>query len=148
MVEKATTLEEKPMTERGKRAPGRASKIAATGIGVAAMAGLVTQMEVGAASQAKPVKPPVAPPSVEQEKTQHLSIMRQATELARLQPIVLTPHVVVHTVTVQGGSYSGGYAATGYSSGSGGYVAGAGAAAAAPAPAAAAPVASTGGSHP
>jgi hypothetical protein len=108
------------------------------GIGIAAMLGLVANMEVadGRTQSANPA-PSSAPVSQRTPKGAHQSAARGPGRVAAAKPsrpIVLTPHAVVHTVSApatggSGGSYSGG---SGY--------------AAAPAPAAA-PVASTSGSH-
>jgi hypothetical protein len=128
-----------------KRARGvTAGRVVAAGAGIAAMVGLVAQMQVAGASTAgvAPQAPVPAGPNpstalLRWEQGVHqgpaTDPQRYAAVDAR-KPIVLTPHTIVNTVG--GGSSSGGY--------SGGY------AASAPsysAPAAA-PVASSGGSAP
>jgi hypothetical protein len=115
-------------------------RIAAAGVGIAAMMGLVANMEV-ADGNAKAVTPAKASATSAQRAAKGV---REGTTAAPgrvaaakvRRPIVLTPHAVVNTVSApssggsSGGSYSGG--GSGYS---------------APAPApAAAPVASSGGS--
>jgi hypothetical protein len=117
----------------GKRRSAAGGRIVAAGVGIAAMLGLVANMEVADGS-AKAVTPVKASPTSDQRAAKGV---RQGTTAAPgrvaaaqvKRPIVLTPHAVVHTVTApsSGGSSGGGYA---YS---------------APA-AAAAPVASSGGS--
>jgi hypothetical protein len=118
-----------PARRRHSFAGGR---VAAAGVGIAAMLGLVANMEVadGNAKAASPAKSPA--PAVQRAAKS----VRQGTTGAPARvaaakvkgPIVLTPHAVVHTVSApSSGGYSGG---SGYS---------------APA-AAAAPVASSGGS--
>ena len=108
------------------------------GIGIAAMLGLVANMEVadGRTQSANPASSS-ALASQRTAKGVHQGAAAGPGKVAAakvIRPIVLTPHAVVHTVSApatggSGGSYSGG---SGY--------------AAAPAPAAA-PVASTSGSH-
>ena len=131
----------------GTRPAARRSRIAAVGIGVAAMVGLVSTMEVsGSHAQATAGASATAGPSLALDAAYHRAMaLRRATAAALNRPIVLTPHTVVHAV---GGSSSGG---------SGGYVSSAGSgytttsssssASSAPAAPAAAPVASTSGSH-
>jgi hypothetical protein len=122
-----------------QRRPGAGGRIAVAGIGVAAMLGLVVNMDVngGRAKSADPASSP-ARVSLRTAKSAH---QRAAAGLGVVaaakanKPIVLTPHAVVHTV---GGASSSG--------GSGGSYAGSPGYAAAPAPAAA-PVASSSGSH-
>lgn len=137
-----TTPAPAPPLPAGKPRPSRTasrSRIAAVGIGVAAMVGLVSNMEV-AGSHAKSAGAP-APASGSRQALDiayHRALVNQKLAAARLnRPIVLTPHTVVHTVAApsSGGSGGGGYV----SSGGSGYAA---------APAAAAPVASTSGSTP
>ena len=122
-----------------ERRSGAGGKIAVAGFGIAALLGLVTNMEVteGRAKAAEPASSP-ALASLPTAKGAHQGARAApgVVALARVnQPIVLTPHAVVHTVGApssggSGGSYSGG---SGY-------------AAAAPAAPVAAPVASTSGS--
>ena len=120
----------------------RRSRIAAMGVGVAAMAGLVGNMEVAGshATTATTATPTPLPP---QPGAKAETAYRHKVALERLKavnlPIVLTPHAVVHTVAAP--------AAPSYAASSGGYSGGTAYAAAAPVRAAA-PVASTGGSHP
>ena len=115
-----------------RRHPAARSRIAATGIGVAAMLGLVSTMEVNAGWTHGTNK--VAAPTTSQHDD--AAAVRSAAARARLaaaaipRPIVLTPRAVVHTVNVRGATSSG-------------YSSGPASAAAAPA----APVASTGGSR-
>ena len=125
----------KPPQKRRGVAGGR---IAAAGIGIAAMLGLVANMEVAnGQTPAKPATDPGPLPSLNDlrgEKNLVLGpVMRQRriADASKARPIVLTPHAVVHTV---GGGSSGGSSPS-YSSGY-----------SAPA-AAAAPVASTSGSR-
>ena len=115
------------------------------GVGIAALLGLVTNMEVteGRAKSADPASSP-ALVSLRTAKGAHPRAVAAPGMVAVAKvnkPIVLTPHAVVHTV---GGASSGGYSGGGSSySGGSGY-------AAAPAPAAApaaAPVVSSSGSH-
>jgi len=125
-----------------RRHPVAGGRIAVAGIGIAAMLGLVANMEVadGRTQSANPA-PSSALVSERTAKGVHQGAAAGPGKVAAakvIRPIVLTPHAVVHTVGApatggSGGSYSGG---SGY--------------AAAPAPAAApaaAPVASSGGSH-
>ena len=125
-----------------RRRPGAAGRIAVAGVGIAALLGLVTNMEVteGRAKSADPASSP-ALVSLRTAKGAHAGPAPGLVKVAAVKasrPIVLTPHAVVHTV---GAPSSGG---GGSSSGGGGYYS-APAAAAAPAPAAA-PVVSSGGS--
>lgn len=119
----------RPAPRRHSVAGGR---IAAAGMGIAAMLGLVANMEI-ADGRAKAATP--TPPSA-QSSQRVAKGLRQGTAAPgkvaaakQSRPIVLTPHAVVHTVSApsSSGGSGGGYA---YS-------------AAAPA---AAPVASSGGS--
>jgi len=122
-----------------KRRSGAGGKITVAGVGIAALLGLVTNMEV-TEGRAKAVDPASSPAlaSLPTAKGAHQGARAApgVVALARVnKPIVLTPHAVVHTVGApssggSGGSYSGG---SGY-------------AAAAPAAPVAAPVASTSGS--
>jgi len=117
---KYTTLDEgardkatPPVRRRHSVARGR---IAAAGVGIAAMLGLVANMEVadGNAKAASPAKSPAL--SVQRAAKG----VRQGTpaapgEVAAAKvnhPIVLTPHAVVNTVSApsSGGSGGGGYA--------------------------------------
>jgi hypothetical protein len=124
-----------PARQRRGVAGGR---IAAAGIGIAAMVGLVTNMEVAngrtSAAPAKGTGPAPTLSGLHAGKSRHAGSSTRPWKTAQAsarRPIVLTPHAVVHTV----GGGSGGGSGGSYASGS--Y--------AAPAPAA--PVASTGGSH-
>ncbi len=121
---------------KGKRSALKA-RVAAVGIGTAAMAGLVANMEV-AGGQTPAAAAATSGPA---PHTAELAYQRLATlqKAKAARPIVLTPHVIVHTV--------GGGPAPAVSSGSG-YVSSGYVAAPAPAPRAAAPVASSGGSRP
>jgi translation initiation factor IF-2 len=122
-----------PAQTARKRHSVAGGRIAAAGVGIAAMMGLVANMEVadGNAQAASPTKLS----AVSAQRT--AKGVRQGTPTAPgevatakvSKPIILTPHAVVNTVSApsSGGSGGGGYA---YS---------------APAPAAA-PVASSGGS--
>ena len=140
----------------GERAPDKAAgrtrkghavaggRIAAAGVGIAAMLGLAANMQVaeGNAQAASTAK------SSAQSVQRVVKGVHQGTKAAPGQvasakvrrPIVLTPHAVVHTVSAPS---SGGYSGGSYSSGGSGSAYSAPAAAAAPA---AAPAASTGGS--
>jgi hypothetical protein len=140
----ATTAEAEvtiPMTDAArKKHPARRSRIAAMGVGVAAMAGLVGNMEVaGRAHAAATPSPSPTLPSFAQETAQrHAEAADRAVAVTVRYPIVLTPHAVVHTVQAPAP------AAPSYVGSSGGYSGGA----VYTAPRAAAPVASSGGSHP
>jgi hypothetical protein len=135
--EKTTPLGEgapDPGARRARRRhPVAGGRIAAAGIGIAAMLGLVANMEV--ANSRTPAADPARSPALSSQRT--AKDLRQGAAAAPgevaaakvRRPIVLTPHAVVHTVSAPAtGGYSGG---SGY---------------AAPAPAAA-PVASTSGSR-
>jgi hypothetical protein len=115
------------------RHPARRSRIVAVGIGVAAMAGLVSNMEVsGSRAQTKDPAGSGSGSSTRAELLSPRARSRVAATAPKRRAIVLTPHAVVHTVAAP---------ASGGSGGSGGYRY------AAPAPApAAAPVATTSGS--
>jgi len=117
------------MTEK-TRHPARRSRIAAFGIGIAAMAGLVGNMQV-ANGRAKATDP--APSSTGPAHRAAAAAERadaQSRSAAARRPIVLTPQAVVRSVAAPATGGSG-------SSGGSGY--------AAPTPAAA-PVATTSGS--
>jgi hypothetical protein len=134
-----------------RRHPARRSRIAAVGVGLAAMAGLVSNMELAGRSAAA-----AAVISPAEAARRHAEAYDRAVAAALRPPIALTPHVIVHTVTVHvaapvassGFTYAaaGGYSSVGSSSSGGASWQSSSAVAAAPAPAA--PVASTGGSHP
>jgi hypothetical protein len=126
-----------------RRHPARKSRIAAMGIGVAAMAGLAGHMEVAgrhatATATTASTPAPLAPTLLDKGETARRHTVADQRLAAVNMPIVLTPHVVVHTVAAP--------AAPSYAGSSGGYSGGT-TYAAAPARAAA-PAASTGGSHP
>lgn len=121
-----------------KRRGVAGGRIAAAGIGIAAMVGLVANMEVASSKAPAQPAPDTGPePQLGTLRWEQNAFHGPATQPRRIadagkvRPIVLTPHTVVNTV---GGSSSGG-SSGGYS---GGY--------SAPV-AAAAPVASSGGSH-
>jgi hypothetical protein len=120
-----------------QRHPARKSRIAAMGIGVAAMAGLVGNMELAGRSQAAATASATTASHTPElaAARRHAETLAGARAAALSRPIVLTPHVVVHSVAAPAAPSSGGYV----------YAA---APAAASAPVASAPVASTGGSHP
>ncbi len=119
--------------QKRPRHPARRSRIVAVGIGVAAMVGLVSNMEVsGSRAQAKDPAASTTKSSTRAKLGLPRSRSGKAVAVASRRPIVLTPHAVVHTVAAPAAGGSGG-------SGGSGYVA-----AAAPA---AAPAASTGGSR-
>lgn len=125
-----------------RRHPVAGGRIAVAGIGIAAMIGLVANMEVadGRTQSANPT-PPSGLVSQRTAKSAHQGAAVGPGKVAAAKasrPIVLTPHAVVHTVSAPASGGSGGGSGGSYSGGSG-Y-------AAAPAPAAA-PVASTSGSH-
>ena len=120
----------------GRRHSVTGGRIAAAGIGIAAMLGLVANMEV--ANGRSQAADPAPSPALATQRT--AKGVRQGSAAAPgevaaakvKRPIVLTPHAVVHTVSAP---------SSGGSSGGSGY-------AAAPAPAAAAaPVVSTSGSR-
>jgi hypothetical protein len=122
-----------------KRRGVAGGRIAAAGIGIAAMLGLVANMEVAnGQTPAKPATDPGPLPSLNDLRGERNLVLapvmrqRRIADAAKARPIVLTPHTVVHTV---GGGSSGGGSSASYSSGY-----------SAPA-AAAAPVASSGGSR-
>jgi hypothetical protein len=131
----------------GQRTRGvRAGRVAAAGVGIAAMLGLVAQMQVAgnaaaaaAAAAPTPAKPAGPAPSTALLRWEQGVHQGPATDPQRYaaadarKPIVLTPHTIVNTV---GGGSSGGY--------SGGYSASAPSYSAPAAP----PVASSGGSAP
>jgi hypothetical protein len=101
-----------------------AGRLVAAGIGLAAMAGLVANMEM-AGTRAEAAKAAAAGTAAAQKGTKGAAPVRYAAaKVKKKRPIVLTPHTVVHTVSAPAPS-------------GGGYVASA---------PAAAPVASTGGS--
>ncbi len=115
-----------------RKRSGNGGRIAAAGIGIAAMAGLVANMEVSAGRAQAATK--VSTASL---VTQHAAknphqgaVLGNLAVAAAKKPIVLTPHAVVNTVSAPASS-GGSYSAASYS--------------AAPA---AAPVASSGGSKP
>ena len=117
-----------------RKRSGNGGRIAAAGIGIAAMAGLVANMEVSAGRAQAATKVSTASLVAQRAaKNPHQGAVLGKLALAKSnKPIVLTPHAVVNTVSApasSGGSYSG---AASYSA----------------APAAAAPVASSGGSAP
>jgi len=117
------------MTDKARH-PARRSRIVAFGIGLAAMAGLVGNMQV-ANGRAKATDP--APSSSGSAHRAAATVERagaQSRQASASRPIVLTPHAVVRSVVAPATGGSG-------SSGGSGY--------AAPAPAAA-PVATTSGS--
>ena len=126
-------------TERGarRRSSVAGGRIAAAGIGIAAMLGLVANMQVSEGQTKAPAPAPTTPLATKGTPKGLRSGVVSPGKVAMAKvnkPIVLTPHTVVHSV---GGASSSGSSA-GYSAGySGGYSA----------PAAAAPVASTSGSH-
>jgi hypothetical protein len=123
-------------TPARKHAAGR-SRFVAAGVGVAAMAGLVAQMDVtyGRAQSTQLASVSSAAAQKAAAHAQRVAAARAAKAVAKAnRPIVLTPHAVVKVVNV----------ATSSSGSSGGYSGGS--AYVAPAPAAA-PVASTSGSH-
>jgi hypothetical protein len=103
----------RPAPRKRSTAGGR---IAATGVGIAAMLGLVANMEM-ADVHAKAATPTA--PSAAKSAQRSVKGVRQATvapgKLAAAKqnrPIVLTPHAVVHTVAApsSGGGGGGGYA--------------------------------------
>ena len=103
------------------------------------MAGLVGNMEVAgrAHAAATPSPSPTLPSFALETAQRHAQAADRAVAVTVRYPIVLTPHVVVHTVAAPA-------AAPSYVGSSGGYSGGA----VYTAPRAAAPVASSGGSHP
>jgi hypothetical protein len=125
-----------------RRPPGAGGRVAVAGLGIAAMLGLVANMEVadGRAKAADPASSPaVASQRTAKDMRHGLPAGFGQVALAKAdKPIILTPHAVVHAV---GASSSGG-SGNAYSGGSG--YATSSAPAAAPA---AAPVASSSGSH-
>jgi hypothetical protein len=121
-----------------RRHPAARARITVAGIGLAAMLGLVSKMEVADGQAKSRRSPTTASPldvSARSLAAERAMIAALATATKARRPIVLTPHAVVSSVTV---ASSGGGGGSGGGSGSR-YVA---------APArAAAPVASTSGSH-
>ncbi len=110
-----------------KRSGVAAGRIAAAGIGIAAMVGLVANMEVANGKTAAKPAPGTGPaPTVGAQRWEQSAFLGPATQPGRIadagkvRPIVLTPHTVVKTVGggSSGGSsggYSGGYASSSYS---------------------------------
>ena len=83
-----------------QRHPARRSRIAAMGIGVAAMAGLVGNMEVaGSKAHAATSTPSPMPPApgAKAEMAYRHKVAQERLAAVRM-PIVLTPHTVVHSV--------------------------------------------------
>ena len=128
--------------ERGarRRSSVAGGRIAAAGIGIAAMLGLVANMQVSEGQTKAPAPAPTTPLATKgaPKGLRSGAVSPGQVAMAKVnQPIVLTPHTVVHSVagasssSGSSGGYSGGYSAS-YS---------------APAAAPAAPVASTSGSH-
>ena len=113
-----------PPRRRGGVAAGR---IAAAGIGIAAMVGLVANMEVASSKAPAEKTTPGGPaPSLDALRWEKSAFLGSATlrgriaDAAKATPIVLTPHTIVKTVGggSSGGSsggYSGGYASSSYS---------------------------------
>jgi hypothetical protein len=106
-----------------KRSGVAAGRIAAAGIGIAAMVGLVANMEVAnsktPAKSAPGAGPAPALGALRWEKSAFLGPATQPGRIAdagKVHPIVLTPHTIVKTVGggSSGGS-SGGYASSSYS---------------------------------
>ena len=131
----AASLAAPAAASSARRRPSAAGgRIAAAGIGIAAMLGLVANMEVadGNAKAASPAKSPAVSAQRTAKGAHHGTAPAPGKVAAAKvkRPIVLTPHAVVHTVSAPSSG--------GYSGGSGG-----GYAYSAPA---AAPVASSGGS--
>jgi hypothetical protein len=112
-----------------RRGSGTGGRIAAASIGVAAMVGLVANMEITSskAEATKAAAPGVASTQPVAQTARKAAAPVKVAEAKVRRPIVLTPHTVVHTVSAP-------------SSGAG---SGGGSTYSAPAPA---PVASTGGS--
>jgi hypothetical protein len=117
------------MTDKNRH-PARRSRIVAFGIGLAAMAGLVGNMQVanGRAKATDPSPSPTGPAHRAAAAADRAGA--QSRQASASRPIVLTPHAVVRSVATPASGGSG-------SSGRSGY--------AAPAPAAV-PVATTSGS--
>jgi len=118
-----------------RKRSGNGGRIAAAGIGIAAMAGLVANMEIsaGRAQTATTVSTASLVAQHAAGNPHQAAVLGKLAEAKANKPIVLTPHAVVNTVSApasSGGSYYSGAAS--YSA----------------APAAAAPVASSGGSAP
>ena len=77
----------------GTRPAARRSRIAAVGIGVAAMVGLVSTMEVSGSHAQATGAAATAGPSLALDAAYHRAMaLRRATAAARNRPIVLTPH--------------------------------------------------------
>ena len=101
-----------------------AGRVVAAGAGIAAMVGLVAEMQVAggsaaAAAAAAPV-PAGSTPDSALLRREHGVHQGPATDSQRFavadarKPIVLTPHTIVNTVGGgSSGGYSGGYAAAG-----------------------------------
>jgi hypothetical protein len=113
-------------TRPARRKTGVAGRVVAAGVGLAAMVGLVANMEIaGRHAEAATAAAATVPASKRTATSaQKAAPVRYAAARTKKQPIVLTPHTAVHTVSAPASS-------------GGGYVASA---------PAAAPVASTGGS--
>jgi hypothetical protein len=110
-----------------KRSGVAAGRIAAAGIGIAAMVGLVANMEVAnSKTPAKPASDTGPAPTLGALRWEQSTFLGPATQPGRIadagkvRPIVLTPHTIVKTIGggSSGGSsggYSGGYASSSYS---------------------------------
>ena len=121
----------RPAGKPAGRAPGKrrgvaAGRIAAAGVGVAAVLGLTANMQLAGshaeAAQAATPAPTGPAPSMAALRWEKSAFQGPATKPDRLvastgrKPIVLTPHTIVNTVGgssggSSGGSYAGSYAA-------------------------------------
>lgn len=117
-----------------RRHPAARARMAAAGVGVAAMAGLVANMQVTQGRTQAANGAPLAPPQ-KMVVIVHKGVKPGSQAAKANKPIVLTAHAVVRTVSAPSSGGSSGSSGPGYTA----------APAAAPA---AAPVASTGGSAP
>jgi len=117
-----------------RKRSGNGGRIAAAGIGIAAMAGLVANMEVsaGRAQAATKVSSASLVTQLAARNPHQAAVLGNQAVAAANKPIVLTPHAVVNTVSAPASSGGSTYSGASYSA----------------APAAAAPVASSGGSKP
>jgi hypothetical protein len=106
-----------PQRPQAKRSM-TAGRIAAAGIGLAAMVGLVANMEIAGtkaeAAKAAAAKIPATTRSTAGGVKNGTSPVRYAAAKVKKKPIVLTPHTVVHTVSAPApsGGGGGGYAYT------------------------------------
>jgi hypothetical protein len=131
-----------------RKHPARASRIAAAGIGVAAMLGLASGLEIAGRAQTSGSTPATgaARTTPTPSRAARSSARRTVAVLSR-RPIVLTPRAVVHVVRGAAPAASGGSAAYGHVASVSATSSSSGQASASVSAPAAAPVATTSGSH-